>query len=77
MQRGTPLIYGDNQHYHGLPWGLSSKESAAMQEMQFRSRGWEDPLGEEMAIHSSIPAWEIPQTEEPDGLQSMVLQSWT
>ena len=30
----------------------------------------EDPLEEEMAIHSSILAWEIPWTEEPGGLQS-------
>ena len=32
--------------------------------------GWEDPLEKEMAIHSSILAWEIPWTEEPGGLQS-------
>ena len=38
------------------------------------SRGGEEPLEEEMAIHSSILAWEIPQTEEPAGLQPMVLQ---
>ena len=31
----------------------------------------EDPLEKEMAIHSSILAWEIPWTEEPGGLQSM------
>ena len=31
----------------------------------------------EMATHSSICAWEIPWTEEPGGLQSMGLQSWT
>ena len=30
----------------------------------------EDPLGEEMATHSGILAWEIPWTEEPGGLQS-------
>ena len=36
-----------------------------------RSLGWEDPLEEEMAMHSSIPAWEIPWTEEPGGLQSV------
>ena len=35
------------------------------QEMQAQSLGWEDPLEEEMAIHSSILAWKIPQTEEP------------
>ena len=30
--------------------------------------GLEDPLEEGMATHSSIPAWRIPWTEEPDGL---------
>ena len=33
--------------------------------------GQEDPLEKEMAIHFSIPAWEIPWTEEPGGPQSM------
>ena len=33
--------------------------------------GWEDPLEEEMAPHSSILAWEIPWTEQPGELQSM------
>ena len=33
--------------------------------------GWEHPLEQEMATHSSILAWKIPQTEEPGGLQSM------
>ena len=41
-----------------------------MQETQVWSLGWEDPLEEEMATHSSILAWEIPWTEEPDRLQS-------
>ena len=40
-----------------------------MQETQVRSLGWEDPLQEEGATHSSIPAWKIPWTEEPGGLQ--------
>ena len=35
------------------------------------SLGREDTLKEEMATQSSILAWEIPWTEEPDGLQSM------
>ena len=39
-----------------------------------RSLGWEDPLEKEMATHFSIPAWEIPWTEEHGGLQSMGLQ---
>ena len=38
--------------------------------------GREDTLEEEMVIHSSILAWKIPWTEEPGGLQSIVLQSW-
>ena len=45
-----------------------------MQETWVRSLGWEDPVEKEMATHSSILAWEIPWTEEPDGLQSMGLQ---
>ena len=35
--------------------------------------GWKDPLEEEMASGSSVLAWRIPWTEEPDGLQSMGL----
>ena len=42
--------------------------------MQVQSLGWEDPLEEEMATHSSILAWKIPWTEEPGGLQSLELQ---
>ena len=35
------------------------------------SLGSEDPLEEEMATHSSILAWKIPQAEKPGGLQSI------
>ena len=49
-----------------------------MQETQVRSLDWEDPLEKEMATHSSILAWEIPQTEKSDGLQSIGSpKSWT
>ena len=41
-----------------------------MQETPILSLGWEDPLKEGMGIHSNILAWEIPWTEEPDGLYS-------
>ena len=44
------------------------------QEMQVQFLGWEDPLEEEMATHSSILAWEIPWKEEPGWLQSTGLQ---
>ena len=39
-----------------------------IQEMWVQSVGQEDLLEEEMATHSSILAWEIPWTEEPDEL---------
>ena len=44
------------------------------QETRVPSVSWEDILEKEMATHYSIPAWEIPWTEEPRGLQSMGLQ---
>ena len=48
--------------------------------MQVWSLGWENPLEESMATHSSILVWRIPWTEEPDGLQSIgsqrVRDSW-
>ena len=39
--------------------------------IQSQALGQEDPLGKEMATHSSILAWKIPWTEEAGGLQSM------
>ena len=39
-------------------------------ETRVQSPGWEDPLEEEEATHSSLLAWRIPWTEEPGGLQS-------
>ena len=36
------------------------KNLSAMQEIQVRSLGQEDPLEKRRATHSSIPAWEIP-----------------
>ena len=49
-----------------------------MQETWVRSLGLEDPLEEEMAIRSSILAWEISWTEAPGGLCSMESQkNWT
>ena len=41
------------------------------QETEVRSLGREDPLEQGKATHSSILAWRIPWTEEPEGLQSM------
>ena len=50
------------------------KTCLPMQKTWVCSLGQEDPLEKEMATHSSVLAWEIPWTEEPDGLQSMGLQ---
>jgi len=52
------------------------KNPPAMQEAWVPSLGGEDPL-ESMAADSSVLASRIPRTEEPRGLQSMVLQSRT
>ena len=50
--------------------GSAVKNLPAMQDMPVQSLGQDDPLEREMATHSSILAWESPQTEEPGGLQS-------
>ena len=50
------------------------KNPPAMLETRVRSLGCEDSLEKRMATHSSILAWRIPWTQEPDGLQSMGLQ---
>ena len=54
-----------------LQASLVAQNLPAMQETWVQPLGQEDPLEKEVATHSSILAWEIPWTEEPDGLQSM------
>ena len=64
-----------NKNTYDLPWASleaqTVKNLPAMQETQVRSLGWEDPLGNGTAYHSSILAWIIPLTEEPARLQFM------
>ena len=75
--RNYIIILQGCAYKQGLRQWLSGKESPAVQEPQetrVQSLGWEDPLEEGMATHSSILAWRIPWTEEPGGLQSMGLQ---
>ena len=50
-----------------LPWWLSGKEPPAVQESRVQFLDREDPLEKEIATHSSILAWKILWTEEPDG----------
>ena len=58
----------------GFPGGSVVKKLPATQETQIQCLGWEVPLEQEMATHSSILAWEIPWTEETGGLQPMESQ---
>ena len=51
--------------------------NAEMSETGVPSLGWEDPLENGMATHSSILAWGISWIEEPGELQSMESQSQT
>ena len=44
----------------GFPGGSVVKNLPAIQEIQVQSLGWEDPLEEETATHSSILAWKNP-----------------
>ena len=50
---------------------LSDNESACQAGDTSLSLGQEDPLEKGVATYSNILAWEIPQLEEPGGLQSM------
>ena len=66
-------------HWPGNSCGVVVKNLPRTQETQVWSLGWEDPLEEKMATHSSILAWKIPWIEEPVGLQSVhgVAKTWT
>ena len=55
----------------GFPGISLEKNPPAKQDTRVQTLGREDPLEKEMATHSSILAKEIPQTEEPGGLQSI------
>ena len=77
MVKNPPANAGDSR-VMGLISGSEDpsavKNPPAMQETQetwVRSLGWEDSLEKGMATHSSILAWRIPWTEEPEGLQSI------
>ena len=58
----------------GFLGGASGKEPAYQCRRHKRDAGsilgWEDPLEEGVATHSSILAWRIPRTKEPGVLQS-------
>ena len=65
-------VWRKNILNHGLKLVAQTvKCLSTMWETRVRSLGREDPLEEEMAIHSSTIAWKIPWTEEPGRLQPM------
>ena len=55
----------------GFLGSSDSKESSSRLETWDQSLGWEDPLEEGLATHSSILAWRIPRTEDSGRLQSI------
>ena len=61
----------------GFSSGSEVKSLPAMQGAWVRPLDGEDPLETGMAAHSGILAWRIPWTEDPGGLQSPELGSWT
>ena len=64
-------------HYLGFPSSSAGENLPAVQETQeiwVCSLGWDDPIEEEMATHSSILAWRILWTGEPDVLLSSSVQ---
>ena len=61
-------FYKDIRHIRGFPGSSAGKNPPTMWETWVQSLGWEDLLEKEMATSSSILAWRIPWTEEPDGL---------
>ena len=63
-----------DQAGNGFPGGTGGKEPTCQccrQQTKVQSLGWEEPLEERMATHSSIPAWSISWTEEPGRIQSI------
>ena len=60
--------------YWVAPLAQTVKNTPARWETWVQSLGWEDPIEECMATHSSILAWRILWTEEPDEIESMGLQ---
>ena len=67
MGRGGQNPGGSERRWASLVTQIV-KNPPAMRETWVRSPGWEDPLEEGLATHSSIFAWRIPWTKEPGRL---------
>ena len=62
---GEGMVYPLQYSWASLVAQMVKKNLPAMQETWVRSLGWEDPLEESMATHSSILAWRIPMDRGP------------
>ena len=71
LSRVLWIYYSLHDIYRASLMAQWVKNPPAMQETHVWPLGCEVPLEEEMATHSSILAWKIPQTLDPDELQSM------
>jgi len=81
VEKRAPFYTADknvNWYRHCVKWDFFSDSVVEtppamheLQETQVGSLGLEDPLEEDMAIHSSILAYRMPGTEESGGLQSI------
>ena len=72
-----PALQGSRVTFWASLGAQTAKTPPSVWETWARSLGQEGPLEKEMATHSCILAWETTWTEEPGGLQSMGLQSFT
>ena len=70
----STLVKNISETIQGISADSVVKNPPAKKEMWVRSLGGEDTLEKEIVNHSSILAWEIPWTNEPEGLQFMGLQ---
>ena len=66
-QNGCKMLY----FIKGFPGVSVVKNPPSIQETQVQYLGWEDPMEEDMATHSSILVGKVPWAEKPDRLQSM------
>ena len=74
LHRGTQDLFSCGLWDLGLRWGSAVENPPAHVGDLGSIPGSGRSLDEEMATHSSVLAWEIPWTEEPQGLQSTGLQ---
>ena len=67
MPSGSIVFSGtNNKNTWGVLWTSLVAQTVKCLPTMRETLSWEDILEQEMATHSSIPAWRIPWMEEPD-----------